>query len=122
MTHEVIATTAREITAAVRELFPAPVRLSTRAAARPGYFTVTMPAGPAASLASSWGEGFMSRRLGQRVRVIWTRNIRRRDYGRDTEMTLRVTGEPGPGHPLKGLIGAFDAERDRIEKGQEAPR
>jgi hypothetical protein len=84
-----MTTTAADVTAAVRDLFPRPVRLSTRAAGS-GRFAVRLPGTPARSLNCAWGEGFLGRRLGGPVTIVDTREIRRRDCGRDLELTLEV--------------------------------
>lgn len=88
--------TAREITRAIRVLYPRPIRVAVRRAGAPGYFRVRLPSGPAASLKSAWGEGFLTRRLGQPARILFTRDIRRRDCGRDVELIL-LAGDPARG-------------------------
>lgn len=91
-------TTAREITAALRLLYPAPVRLSVRAVV-PGKFRVRMPERPARdldagserySLASYLGRALSTSTAPVPVTVVGRRVIRRRDCGRDVEFAIRV--------------------------------
>jgi hypothetical protein len=94
--------TARDITAVMRELHPAPVRLSVTAAsygvagfAEPG----TLPASFRLRLPlrchqadTGWLAGYLSRHLGATVTIpaSKTRVIRRRDYSRDVEYRVEV--------------------------------
>jgi hypothetical protein len=87
-----VTTTAADITAALRELWPTPVRLSTRKATAL-HFLVKLPSAPASQMVTAdgsyhWIEGFLGRRLGRAVTVKGTRVIRRHDCGRDIEVTL----------------------------------
>lgn len=92
--------TAREITAAMRELFPAPVRLSVRAdhsaTAMAGWFLLRLPRSAATPSADQLA-GYLARHLHQQVTVEGTRLVQRRDYGRDIEYSLRVTDAQGLG-------------------------
>ena len=94
-------TTAREITAHLRLLFPQ-VRLSTAADTGPGsegLFRVKLPTASASHIGGSHGlETFLGRRLAtttapEPVKVISRREVRRRDCGRDVEFFIRVGRE-----------------------------
>ena len=87
-------TTARDVTAALRSLWPAPVRLSTTGNAP--TFLVRLPSSPAASWRNAagsyeWMEGFLSRHLGgQPVAIHRNRAVRCRDGGHDVEFAVTV--------------------------------
>jgi hypothetical protein len=90
------AVTARDITAALRVLYPAPVRLSVRTdpdapSMRLGrQFLVRMPSAPASHMGGERGvESWLGRRSGwPPVRVTEHRVVRRRDCGKDIEFTV----------------------------------
>jgi hypothetical protein len=93
-------TTARDITAILRLLYPAPVRLSVRADTGPGSagrYLIRLPSSPAASLEHGLA-AYLGRHLATgiapaEVKVVGKRVIRRRDCGRDVEFTVRVREE-----------------------------
>ena len=84
--------TARDITVALRDLFPVPVLLST-SAAEAGVFLVRLPASPAASLDNEFGERMLARRLGCQVKITGRRKFTRRDCGRGVEFTIQLSEE-----------------------------
>lgn len=83
---------ARDITRELRTLWPVPVRLSTRdVGIKPGVrFQVRLPGGSATRWDCNWMDGYLTRHLGRPVTSGGYREVRRRDYGRDIELTLRV--------------------------------
>lgn len=84
-------TTARDITAVMRDLYPAPVRLSVVATSpRAGYFRLKLPVAPGTRLSHDWLADYLTRHLGGPVSVRSERLIRRRDGGRDVEYILRA--------------------------------
>lgn len=92
-----MATTAREVAAALRVLHPAPVRLSVRAdrcAPTGSRFCARLPRaagiGYRDPAASRWLGAYLVRRLGAPVEVLYQREIRRRDCGRDVEYLITV--------------------------------
>jgi hypothetical protein len=86
-----MATTARDVTAAMRVLHPAPVRLSVRASETPGWFRLRVPSACAVGLGGGgWLEGYLSRALGASVSLNGHRSIARRDCGRDVEYIVRI--------------------------------
>jgi hypothetical protein len=98
--------TARDITGALRRIFPAPVRISARAETGPGsagLFLVRLPSASASHIGGRGGLGeYLTRRLGastggRPVVVTGRREVRRRDCGRDVEFRVRIPPPPkGP--------------------------
>jgi hypothetical protein len=88
-----MATTARQVTTALRALWPAPVRLTVTTAG--DAFLVALPATPAAQWRNAagsyaWMEGFLGRRLGAPVTIARNRVISRRDCSKDVEFRVTV--------------------------------
>lgn len=85
---------AREITRTLRGIWPTPIRLSVRdIGIKPGVqFALRVPSTPG-QVSGEWLDSYLTRYLGRPVASIGRRTIRRRDCGRDTELTLRV-GRP----------------------------
>jgi hypothetical protein len=98
------AITARDVTAAMRTLYPAPVRLAVRADGE-GLFLLRLPSAPAYQVGASLA-GYLGRRLGCQVTVTTRRQIRRRDCGHDVEFAVHVHRALLPCGCLKNEAGA----------------
>jgi hypothetical protein len=91
-------TTARDITATMRELHPAPVSMSVRAdtaALSGGRFYLRLPRAAGIDYrdprSARWLGGFLERHLGVPVEVLYNREITRHDCGRDVEYILTLS-------------------------------
>ena len=81
--------TARDITREMRTLFPTPVRLSTTNAQGEGFW-LRMPNACASQTGASVLQDYLSRHLGQPVRVSQHRQIHRFDSGTDVEFAVAL--------------------------------
>jgi hypothetical protein len=84
-------TAARDITAAVRTLFPAPVRVSTRQAGAWTYL-LRLPRGAGNQVTVDWLNSYLGRHLDGPVAVTGCREVRRHDGGTNVEYTIKTGG------------------------------